>query len=597
MSNFVNALKNYTPDQIGEKGHVEKAWSFDIDEKITQFFFQLVRSYSHSNLERHLHDILSKLKHNILSNLNHNTVNNAKTMKNLTTMYKLIGHTRDIILGKGEQKLAFMQIFIWWQYFPELATNAFIHFVKSSQHPYGSWKDIKYCAKFIKDKTSDEQHPLIIHVCKLICGQLNDDWAKFQNYKDDELKPILSLAARWCPREPNHKKKKNIKFGFIYETIATEMFPEFLTSTSPDNPISWKSAKIKCKIHLRKRLSALNVYLDTTQIKQCSNEWNNIDFNTVTTQTMRKQKRAFQNLTKRDMQKSEKDDRIKCSEKFKNHINSALKDPDSYKVHGKRCNTYELVKDAMQHPYRTPQSETDIDTITLQWQDNLKNNKGLGKLPIVAMADTSGSMEVDDSMPLYNSIGLSIRCAELTHPAFQNQVLIFDHEPKWCDLSDCPDVWSKIWKLKRASWGASTKIYKAFKMVLDACIKNQVPPAEVQGMIIAIFSDMQIDCACIGDNPWSNKDLADEIESMYTKYGYSTPHLLFWNLRKTDGFPTLSSRNNCTMLSGYSSTLLNVFCDKGIDGLRKINPRSMLDDLLTHPRYAVMEEDIVSHFK
>ena len=520
MSNFVNALKTFTPTQVGEKGHAEKAWSFNIDEKITQFFFQLVRSQDHSDLERHLHDILSKLKSDIIVD--------AGEIKHLTSMYKLIGQTRDIVMGKGEQQLAFMQILVWWQYFPELATNAFIHFVKSSEHPYGSWKDVKYFAKFIKDKTSDTEHPLIIHICKLICGQLNDDWVKYQNYLEnpEEVKPILSLASRWCPREPNYKKKKNTKFGFIYQAIAYEMFSEFLSSTPPPSSVSYSIAKTKCKIHLRKRLSALNKYLDTTQIKQCSDNWNKIDFNTVTTQTMRKQKRSFQNLTKRDLQKSEKDDRIQCSQKFKNHIEAAKTDPSNHKVHGKRCNTYELVKDAMQHPYRTPQSETDIDTLNLQWQDNLKNNKGLGKLPIVAMADTSGSMECDESIPLYNSIGLSIRCSELTHTAFKNQVLIFDQEPQWCDLSDCPDVWSKIWKLKRASWGTSTKIYKAFKMVLDACIKSKVPPEEVEGMIIAIFSDMQIDCAQVQANPWSDQVLADEIESMYAKYGYACPHLL-----------------------------------------------------------------------
>ena len=107
---------------------------------------------------------------------------------------------------------------------------------------------------------------------------------------------------------------------------------------------------------------------------------------------------------------------------------------------------------------------------------------------------------------------------------------------------------------------------------------------------------MQIDCNCVQANPWSDQVLADEIEAMYAKYGYSAPHLLFWNLRKTSGFPTLSSKNNCTMLSGYNSTLLNVFCDKGIDALKEFTPWRMLDDLLANPRYAVMEEDLISYF-
>ena len=554
MSNFINALQNFTPSQLGEKGHVEKSWSFNINEKIHQFFFQLVRTTDHSDLERKLHEILGDP-----------TIETQK----LITMYKLIGQTRDLVSGKGEQQLAFMQLFIWWQYFPALALNAFVHFVKSNDHPYGAWKDVKYFAKYVKDKTADSKHPLIIHVCKLMCGQLNEDWISFSTQAN------ISLAARWCPREPN--KKKNTKFGFIYQTIANEMFPGY--------------SKIKCRIHLRKRLSALNRFLDTTQIKQCNDKWSKINFNTVTTQTMRKQKQAFQNLTKREVQKSEKEDRIKCKENFKNHITLAKTDT-SYKVHGKRCETYQLVKDALQYPSRTQSAS--IETVNLQWRDNLKNNKGLGHLPIVAMADTSGSMESNDSIPLYNAIGLSIRCAELTHPAFKNQVLTFDHQPKWCDLNDCPDLWSKVWKLKRAAWGTSTEIYKAFQMVLDACIKNKVPPKEVEGMVIAIFSDMQIDCL---KNPWQNKDLSDEIETLYTKNGYSRPHLLFWNLSKTSGFPTLSSKNNCTMLSGYSSSLLNVFCEKGIEGLKEFTPRKALENLLANPRYNVLEEDLLSHIR
>jgi len=320
MSNFVNALQNFTPSKVSAKGHIEKTWSFDIDEKITQFFFQLVRSKDHSDLERHLHDILGRLKWDLRTTMENESLNK------LSIMYKLIGQTRDIVMGKGEQQLAFMQIFIWWQYFPDLAANAFVHFVRGNDHPYGSWKDVKYCAKYIKDKTSDPNHPLIIHICRLICGQLNEDWHSFSSTKSN-----ISLAARWCPREPNYKKKKNTKFGFIYQTIANAMFPEFLSKTNPQSS-NWSAAKRKCRIHLRKRLSTLNAYLDTTQIKQCNNGWDNINFNTVTTQTMRKQKRAFQNLTSRDLQKSEKEDRIKCSQNFKNHITVAKTD-STHKVH------------------------------------------------------------------------------------------------------------------------------------------------------------------------------------------------------------------------------------------------------------------------
>ena len=599
MSNFVNALKTFTNTQVGEKGHAEKAWSFDIDEKITQFFFQLVRCKDHSDLERHLHDILSTLTHAM------RTSPTQEAIDRLTLMYKLIGQTRDIVAGKGEQQLTFMQIFIWYQYVPELAMNSLVHLVKMQHglHPYGSWKDMKYFAKYVKDKTSDSYHPLIMHACKLLSSQLKEDWEFCTDYfvkaKDPEMKNDnvnLSLASRWCPREPNYKQKKNIKFGFMYQTIADIMFPHFLASTSPDNKESWKRAKTKCRIHLKKRITIMNKHLDTTQIKQCNGEWSKINFNTVTTQTTRRQKRAFQNLTKRGEARSESDDRKQCAANFKNHIEAAKVDPTRHKVHGKRCNTYELVKDALQHTFKTPQNQTDIDTLNLQWEDNRKNNKGLEKIPMVAMVDTSGSMECDECIPLNNAIGLGIRVSELTHPAFRNMVLTFDHTPQWISLEDCGDFHSKVWKLKRAAWGTSTRIYLAFKMILDACLENKVPPKEVEGMVLAIFSDMQIDCGWVNDCPYGNNELASEIETMYNRYGYQAPHLLFWNLRKTTGFPVLSSKNNCTALSGYSSTLLNVFCDKGIEALKEFTPRKMLEDLLANPRYAVMEEDIITHY-
>ena len=594
MSNFINALKTFTNTQVGEKGHAENAWSFDIDEKITQFFFQLVRCENHSDLERHLHDILGNLTYIMRTNPSQEAINR------LTIVYKLIGQTRDIIAGKGEQQLTFMQIFTWYQYVPELAMNSIVHLVKrqNSEHPYGSWKDIKYLAKYIKDKTSDSEHPLILHACRIMCSQLNQDWTEFtcQNPEEKNNNVNISLAARWCPREPNYKKQAQFEKEQSQQTMANIMFPEFLASTSPNDKETWKRAKTKCRIHLKKRITAMNKFLDTPQIKQCHGEWSNIDFNTLTTQTTRRQKRAFQNLTKRGEARSEAEDRKQCAINYTNHIEAAKVDPTRHKVHGKRCNVYELVKDALQHTCKTPQNQTDIDTLNLQWEDNRKNNKGLEKIPIVALVDTSGSMECDECIPLNNAIGLGIRMSELTHPAFRNMVMSFDHTPQWISFEDCADFHSKVWKLKRAAWGTSTRIYLSFKMILDACIENKVPPKEVEGMVLAILSDMQIDCGYINDCPYGNDDLSLEIEKMYNNHGYQAPHLLFWNLRKTTGFPVLSSKNNCTALSGYSSALLNVFCDKGIEALKEFTPRKMLEDLLANPRYAVMEEDIITHY-
>lgn len=588
MSHFINALNTYN---VGEKGHIQYNWS--IDEKITQFFFQLVRTDNYKILEQHLNEILTTLK----GKLNDKMTLEIEVIDRLKNVYKLIGQTRDIIHGKGEQQLSFMQICVWYEHFPSLALNAFTYFVDlEDEHPYGSWKDIKYFCNFVKEKFHDK-HPLITHACLLMVAKLKEDWENFSSI-DGESKisndKLISLAAKWAPREPNYKKKKNVKFGWLFKRLAMSTFPQFLQYTSKDEP-TWHKAVLKCKIHFKKRITTMNKFIDTTQIRQCNKQWVHINFNNVTTQTMRKQSNAFQNKTKSGKQKSELIDRELCAAKFKNHIELAKSNPKN-KVHGRRCNVYELVKDALQYS-NYDSNATSIDAINLQWKDNSKNNMGLAHSPIISLVDTSGSMECSECVPLYNAIGLGIRTSELTHPAFRNKILTFDSMPKWVNMDDCETFWHKVHKIKEAAWGTSTNIYLAFKMILDACVQNNVPTLEVEGMILAIYSDMQIDCSNIMSCPYNSQVLSDKIDTMYASAGYSTPHLLFWNLRSTDGFPMTTTKKNITALSGYNSSLLNVFCNKGIEGLKEFTPKKTLENILGNTRYDKMNQDIMMFIK
>ena len=61
-------------------------------------------------------------------------------------------------------------------------------------------------------------------------------------------------------------------------------------------------------------------------------------------------------------------------------------------------------------------------------------------------------------------------------------------------------------------------------------------------------------------------------------------------MRKTDGFPNKSLEKNTTMLSGYSSSLMNAFCDKGINELKDYNPWTMLKNILNNERYEILEQ-------
>ena len=588
MANLVAALDSYTPKQIGENQHVEYGWSNDINEKIVQFFFQLVRCDDHSRLiAEH-----SKLLHTIQGN-------ESQYKKQFVMLYKLIGQTRDILKGKGEQKLAFMQILNFYNngYF-NLVMSAIKNFVKiENEHPYGSWKDIKYLCEYVKSQTQDESHPIIIFCCSLIIDQLWTDHKNFNLIKENSNKNLpLSLAARWVPREKS-------KYGWINEIIARIMFNDIVRTEQFSKKKN--SAITKAKIKLKQIFTPISKYLKTTQINQCSGDWSSIDFNTVTSATMRKQSRAFANKDKKNTTRSNSVDRIQCANNFKSHIEAAKSDPTNFKVKGRRCNVGDLARDACDV---SRYEDTEIARINLQWEDNRKNNHGLENM--IACCDTSGSMECDNKTPLVNAIGLSIRISELTNESFKNRILTFDENAQWIKLNECTNFVEKVKLVKNSRWGFSTNIYKMFDMILDVVVANEIPPENVENLILAIFSDMQINTAVNIDENSTMVDeylntLYDNVQKKFRDAGlrskfrvpYQPPHILFWNLRSTSGFPVLSTVKNVSMLSGYSSVLMNAFCNKGMEAIKDFKPISLLEDLLNDKRFNVMDEAIEKFFK
>ena len=104
---------------------------------------------------------------------------------------------------------------------------------------------------------------------------------------------------------------------------------------------------LKAKIRLKKMYTPLNKYLETVQINQCGKDWSSINFNNVTSCTMRKQSKAFLNVDKKNSQRSSDDDRIQCARNFKAHIEAAKSDSTNHKVRGRRCGVGDLTRDAM----------------------------------------------------------------------------------------------------------------------------------------------------------------------------------------------------------------------------------------------------------
>ena len=564
MSDIISVLDNYTSSQIGENGSVEFAWSNNIRERIIQLSFQLTRTRDESsinNLAVQSETILRELSSSYKSSV----ISRTEYIEYMSLLYRMIGHTRDIIDGKGEYTLSFMLLGVWYQKFPELAKFAFRHFLISPEgstdfHPYGSWKDVKYLYK------QNNSSPLVDYGMQLLLKQL----------KTDYISENPSLAAKWVPREKS-------QFSTLFTTLTINYFSDYVSTAKSEE--SRKRAIIKAKMDFRKIISYLNKKLDTVQIKQCGLNWSEIEPSKQTSITMHKQKRAFLNIDKKGQQRQDNADRIVCANKFNNFTKKAVK--GEVRVNGKRIGLNEFTKEAVKLICSERSNSEEASILNAQWIDNSKQTGPLGKM--IAMVDVSGSMDGD---PMNVAIALGIRVAEKS--MLGKRVLTFSASPSWINLSNKDTFVEMVKTVRNSDWGTTTNFAAALNMILDAIITHKLKPEDVEDMVLAVFSDMQMGLA---DS--SSKCLMNLIEIKYADVGnrlwgkpFKAPHILFWNLRSTSGFPTLSTQHNCSMMSGFSPALLNIFCEEGLESLQSCTPWSLFVKSLDNERYKILDEHI-----
>jgi len=566
MASLISALDNHTPSQIGENGSNEFTWSNSIKERINQLSFQLTRTRDSNSLDQLALQTDGILK-GLISSYKSGTLEREEYLEYMSILYRMIGQTRDIIEGKGEYALSYILLGVWENHFPQLAQFALRFFVlnvedSSNKHPYGSWKDIKYLYR------QYQLSPLVLYGMDLLLDQIRKDISSENP----------SLAAKWVPREKS-------TFGSLYCELANRFFPEYLASAKSDE--QRKRATLKAKTEFRKIISGLNKKLGTVQINQCGQDWSSIIPENQTSITMHKQKRAFLNKKKNGEQRFELEDRIVCGKNFEEFAKKAKR--GEVEVKGKRVGLNSFTEEAISLIHRNQINSSEADLLNAQWLDNSKQTGALGNM--IAMVDVSGSMHGD---PMNAAIALGIRVAEKS--LLGKRVLTFSGSPSWVNLDGYDTFVSMVSELQRADWGQNTNFYAAMKLILDAIIINNLQPDDVKDMVLAIFSDMQMD---EGFGSSYSSSLMDTVKDMYAEAGlrlykkpFEPPHILFWNLRSTNGFPALSTMNNCSMMSGFSPVLLNLFCEKGLEALQSCSPWSLLVESLNKDRYAILDKHI-----
>ena len=587
MASIISALDSTSEEiQIGEKNHIEYKWSrTDIKEQILQLSFQLVRDRRSQQLNLEVKDPKILVRSASLKTEFDNIMKELRILDNSndTTIYtsfivRLLCQTRDIVAGKGEYELSYMMLLSLYDYHPKIAEYILERFVTSidGEQPFGSWKDIKYFAYYVKHHHEDgECHKLIDKCIQHVNKQLYTDSLVCT---DDAN---LSLCAKWVPRQGSNKH------GWLFKRLAQDCFKDYYWMKKEGKTAETRLGRLnKCYMNYRKMLSQLNKRIDTVQIKQCGNTWSTIDHNRTTSVTVSRNKRAFLNVNKKGEIRSPTPDRILCANNFKKYIESRIK--NGKEVKGKNVSFIDFTQQAFDLRNET-NKETEIDLLNSQWRSNSAQTGSLNKM--IAMVDTSGSMSGD---PINVAIAMGIRVAEKS--ILGKRVLTFSETPTWHNLDKADGFVEMVNSLKKASWQMNTNFYAAMELILFSLKDKNVPPEDAEGLVLAIFSDMQIDAA---DKSFAGGStvMIKKIKQLYDEAGYPCPHILFWNLRSTTGFPCLSNEKGASMMSGFSPSLLNLFCEKGLEALETATPWNMFVESLNHPRYADIDTFVNSQVK
>lgn len=586
--------------QLGENNHSEYAWAEDIREKLSQFFFQLVRTSDNNEITK-IKKVYKTLLEECFFKQN---INNDITNEYKYVLLTIPLHTRDIIDGKGEYQLFYILIGVLCKTIDEysckseykLVADKLMSIIKimirktlsseNKMHQYGSWKDAKYLLNHLKDEYGNEDniinHKIFDYIIELLCKQLKEDTKISESHN-------ISLLAKWLPRE------KSKKFGWQARHIANDLF---LKNNKDDMSYNqYKLAEKKSLTYYRKLIASLNNILKTPQINQCNNTWSSINFDkNVTSITLQKQKYAFQNINKitNELRSSDIVDRMKCRSNYLEYLERCKN--KSTTIKSARVEIVDMVREALRLTHTTSQPDKHIiEVLNMQWEESGKLLEDYDMSNFVAMVDTSGSMTAENGNPLHSAIGLGLRIAE--NSKLGKHVMTFSKEPKWIELGEEKTLTEMARKVADdSSWQMNTNIEAALRLMLRSCIIKDLAPLEVKNMVLVIFSDMQIDEA--DNNVLSMNELIKQLFSEAGKYtSHKTPyepcHILYWNLRSTTGFPCLSSEQNISMLSGYSPQLLKTFCKEGLEGLKKFTPWNCLLNQLQNERYIWVEEYII----
>ena len=204
----------------------------------------------------------------------------------------------------------------------------------------------------------------------------------------------------------------------------------------------------------------------------------------------------------------------------------------------------------------------------------------------LVVADVSGSMNTNNSLPLSVSISLALYISEKNNNGWKNKFITFSEIPSMQTVTG-ESIVEKVHNLNKADWGYNTDLMLVFELILDVAKNNSIDAKDMPETLI-IVSDMEFDMACK-----SNKRTNfQQIEKKYAMSGYKRPKLVFWNVNASGGkMPVKFDENGTCLVSGCSPSVL-----KAILAQEDYNPESIMNETIMNERYDVVGNVVKEYF-
>ena len=394
-------------------------------------------------------------------------------------------HTRNIDSGRGLRDLTYSYLFTLQQFIPMKTVFTLYMMVKQK---IGSWRDVRAYCEFLAKETGQD-NPVIRPIICLYNDQISKDnhiWKNLMaNWREDimprpDAREHISYAAKWVPREA---KGRRWLFDIL---VSLYKDPEYTAiRESAKTPEQKDAAERKCKMMYRKMISNLNKELDTLEIKQCANEWADIDPTKLSTSQLYDGMSTFT--------KKETEDRTQCASTFDAEYKKRL-EQIALKKYSYNVPVWKLVKHILR---LTREKKTEeLNAMNLHWRSYVETRLNKESNYYIPMLDISESMSEKE---LYTAIGMCSMIASKS--LFGEKVLVFSHTLEWVDLSGC-EFDKMVERIMSPFWSKCASVSEAMQVVLNAVVSADMRPEDVEKLKIQLYTNKQVDYETILET-WS----------------------------------------------------------------------------------------------